>query len=300
LESGSAKWYIHAQGEPVIMNETINSHHPIRFGAFELGLREGELRKQGLRIKLQQQPLQLLMMLLEHPGEIVTREELRKNLWPAETFVDFDHGLNKAITKIREALGDSADSPRFIETLPRRGYRFIAPVSGTPDSEGAVSVPSVTSESPAAADAPLSISRNWARGLFVFIQAGCLLMYGIALYYLPAIQRLSVFLPIRNTAVFVALVGLCGAPLHIYLLAAVGLDYSGSGRLFQRLFLAILLVDWAWSASPLLLFHRLGELSLLFTAGLAFLPFAQRTLLASAYAEGGGRSPVIRAQSSHS
>jgi TolB-like protein/DNA-binding winged helix-turn-helix (wHTH) protein/Flp pilus assembly protein TadD len=100
----------------------------LRFGVFELDLRAGELRKHGLRVRLQEQPIQLLAMLLEHPGEVVTREELRKKLWPADTFVDFDHGLNKAISKIREALSDSAGSPRFVETVARRGYRFLAEV----------------------------------------------------------------------------------------------------------------------------------------------------------------------------
>jgi TolB-like protein/DNA-binding winged helix-turn-helix (wHTH) protein/Flp pilus assembly protein TadD len=98
------------------------------FGVFELDLVAGELRKRGLRVRLQQQPVQVLAMLLDHAGQVVSREELQKALWPADTFVDFDHGLNKAINKIRDALGDSADSPRFVETVARRGYRFIADV----------------------------------------------------------------------------------------------------------------------------------------------------------------------------
>ncbi len=100
----------------------------VRFGVFEAELCTGELRKNGLKISVQEQPFQVLAALLERPGEMVSREELQKRLWPAETFVDFDTGLNKAIMKIREALDDSADTPRFVETLPRRGYRFIAPV----------------------------------------------------------------------------------------------------------------------------------------------------------------------------
>jgi TolB-like protein/DNA-binding winged helix-turn-helix (wHTH) protein/Flp pilus assembly protein TadD len=100
----------------------------LRFGVFELDLRAGELRKRGLRVRLQEQPFQVLATLLQHPGEVVTREELQKKLWPADTFVDFDHGLNKTINKIREALGDSAESPRFVETVARRGYRFLAEV----------------------------------------------------------------------------------------------------------------------------------------------------------------------------
>jgi DNA-binding winged helix-turn-helix (wHTH) protein/tetratricopeptide (TPR) repeat protein/TolB-like protein len=98
------------------------------FGVFEADLRAAELRKHGIRIKLQEQPFQILSLLLEHPGEVVTREELREKLWPAHTFVDFDRSLNKAMTKLRAALGDSADSPRYVETIPRHGYRFLAPV----------------------------------------------------------------------------------------------------------------------------------------------------------------------------
>src|SRR6478752_4866000 len=98
------------------------------FGVFEVDLRAGELRKRGLKVRLQQQPFEVLAMLLEHAGEVVGREDLQKRLWPADTFVDFGHGLNKAVNKIREALGDSSESPRFIETVGRRGYRFVADV----------------------------------------------------------------------------------------------------------------------------------------------------------------------------
>jgi Tol biopolymer transport system component/DNA-binding winged helix-turn-helix (wHTH) protein len=100
----------------------------VTFGVFDLDLRSGELRKAGSRINLPDQPFRILAVLLEHPGELVTRDELRSRVWPTDTFVDFDHGLNAAIKRLRDALGDSADTPRFVETLPRRGYRFIAPV----------------------------------------------------------------------------------------------------------------------------------------------------------------------------
>ena len=108
-----------------------------RFGVFELDIRSGELRKHGVRVRLQEQPVCVLGMLLERPGEVVSREEIQRKLWPADTFVDFDHGLNKAINKIRDALGDSAQSPRFVETVARRGYRFLAEVR----VEDAVPVP---------------------------------------------------------------------------------------------------------------------------------------------------------------
>jgi TolB-like protein/DNA-binding winged helix-turn-helix (wHTH) protein/Flp pilus assembly protein TadD len=110
------------------MQEDLHRRVRLHFGVFELDLRAGELRKHGLRIRIQEQPFQVLALLLEHAGDVVTREELQKKLWPADTFVDFDHGLNKAISKIREALSDSAEGPRFVETVARRGYRFLAEV----------------------------------------------------------------------------------------------------------------------------------------------------------------------------
>jgi DNA-binding winged helix-turn-helix (wHTH) protein/TolB-like protein len=122
----------------------------VRFGIFEADFRSGELRKAGVRVKLHDQPFQVLAMLLDRPGELVTRDEIRKRLWPGDTFIDFDHGLNNAVARLREALGDSADIPRFIETLPRKGYRFIAPANllgsgldqGVPVSEALPEEPS--------------------------------------------------------------------------------------------------------------------------------------------------------------
>src|SRR5437867_3153948 len=104
----------------------------IRFGSFQVDLRAGELRKQGTRIRLQQQPFRVLALLLEHSGEVVTREELRRAIWPTTAFGSFDEGLDAAIYKLRSALGDSAENPRFVETLPRRGYRFIADAVAAP------------------------------------------------------------------------------------------------------------------------------------------------------------------------
>ena len=111
---------------------------PIRFGAFELDPRTGDLRKAGVRISLPEQPFQVLKALLDRPGDLVTREELRQRLWPAETFVDFEHGLNAAVRRLRDALGDSADVPRFVETLPRRSFadmRALVAARSTASSE---------------------------------------------------------------------------------------------------------------------------------------------------------------------
>src|SRR2546422_2672326 len=124
----------------------------LRFGVFEIDLRTGELRKHGQRIRLQEQPFQVLAMLVLYPGEVVTREDLQKRLWSADTFVDFDHGLNKAINKIREALSDSAENPRFVETVARRGYRFLAEVK-IADANSALPAPVIAASPPATARA---------------------------------------------------------------------------------------------------------------------------------------------------
>jgi TolB-like protein/DNA-binding winged helix-turn-helix (wHTH) protein len=143
----------------LILNSPRASQVKARFGSFEMDLRAGELRKHGVRIRLQAQPVQILGMLLERPGEVVTREELRQALWPGDTFVDFDHGLNNAINRLREALGDSAGSPRFLETLPRRGYRFIAAVEGVLSSSSQNSAAQVADTAPPtpASDKPTAL-----------------------------------------------------------------------------------------------------------------------------------------------
>src|SRR6267154_1109522 len=127
----------------------------IRFSTFEVSLHTGELRQKGQKVKLQEQPFQVLAALLERPGQMVTREELRSRLWSGDIFVDFDHSLNAAIKRLRDALGESAETPIFIETLARRGYRFIAPVvqDGAPQSEAHHRVPTSSSD---AVVAPLS------------------------------------------------------------------------------------------------------------------------------------------------
>src|ERR1700684_593477 len=117
------------------MPHVASSSGCFRVGGFEVDVRNGELTRQGKRLSLQEQPFRLLVMLIERPGELVSREEVRQRLWP-QTIVDFDHGLNKAISKIRDALGDSAENPRFIETIARRGYRFLADVTVVSDGRG--------------------------------------------------------------------------------------------------------------------------------------------------------------------
>src|SRR5208337_4040275 len=117
------------------MSQASHEGATFRFGSFDVDLQSGEVRRSGVKIKLQEQPFQILALLLERAGEVVSREELQRKLWTADTFVDFDNGLNIAVKKLRVALGDDAEAPRYIETLPRRGYRFLAPVEHRPVTE---------------------------------------------------------------------------------------------------------------------------------------------------------------------
>jgi TolB-like protein/DNA-binding winged helix-turn-helix (wHTH) protein/tetratricopeptide (TPR) repeat protein len=159
----------------------------LSFGVFEADLRSGELRKNGKTLRLQAQPFQFLVMLLEHPGELVTREEICQKLWPADTYVDFDRSLGTAVNKIREVLGDSAAEPRFIETLPRRGYRFMAPVTAVADPPGGSA-----SSRPEEPDPPKLPARRviWAGGSLVLIVAALAAWYSLRSHAIRSIAVL--------------------------------------------------------------------------------------------------------------
>src|SRR5712691_5451456 len=214
----------------------------LRFAVFEVDLAAGELRKNGTRIRLQEQPFQILVHLLDRAGEVVTREELRQKLWPADTFVDFDHSLNTAINKLREALGDSASSPRYVETLARRGYRFLAPVeraeapARAQGSDSAQS-PSTGVVEPVAVHPELEVPlphRGLTRGLFGLIQVMYLVFYLAALFRLREIDRVTdTFLPGWGSfAIVVAVLVTAGVgiPLRCYLGSAAAFDYRRLGE----------------------------------------------------------------------
>ena len=255
----------------------------VRFGLFEADLRSGELRRGGVKIHLQEQPFRLLTILLERPGEVVTREQIRERLWPSDTFVSFDHSLNTAANKLREALGDSASNPRFIETLPRRGYRFIAPVQGESPGES----PEPAAAAPFArvladpAEVP-EVSPRLSRGLFTLLQVMYLAMYVSALGGLEEVEAFLGALFSHPLPVFLILVvtALLGIAARLYLLSAALFRYRGLKSHFLRFFPVLFFLDELWSLSPLLLEPTIGlGLSLAAMAALAFAPFAQRTLL---------------------
>jgi DNA-binding winged helix-turn-helix (wHTH) protein len=272
-----------------------------RFGLFEVDLVSGELRKDGSRIRLQEQPFRVLAMLLDRPGEMVTREEMRSQLWPGDTFVDFDHGLNTAVNKLREALGDAAANPRFVQTVARRGYRFIAPVQqndGSAMPVPAASAVQVSDELVREAgveglhpelEVPVP-RRGLTRGLFILIQAMYLIFYVAALFRWQGVQRIADgFLPGWSaSAMVVAVLVTAGAgiPLRCYLISGAGFDHARLGEKFQRLFPAILVLDELWAVAPFLLVEKVGfGAAFAATAGLLYLPFSERSLVRLAYPE---------------
>jgi len=267
----------------------------LRFAVFEVDLAAGELRKNGNRIRLQEQPFQILVCLLARAGEVVTREELRQKLWPADTFVDFDHSLNTAIAKLREALGDSASSPRYVETLARRGYRFLAPVQSAeakpPDSPPVILKPVSVGNSEAPFHQGLEVPlprRSLTRGLFGLIQLMYLIFYLSALFRLSEIDRITTtFLPgWGSRALFVAVMITAGAgiPLRCYLISAVAFDHRGLSIKFQQMFPFILALDQLWAVAPFLLTEKIGfGAAFAATAALLYVPFSERTLVRLAY-----------------
>jgi cholera toxin transcriptional activator len=272
----------------------------VRFGAFEVDLVCGELRKNGTRIRLQEQPFQVLAMLLERPGEMVAREDLRSKLWPGDTFVDFDHGLNTAVNKLREALGDVASNPRFVQTVARRGYRFIAPVQ---DDGGGATLAVAGASSTTLPTLPDSASksvelhpdlevpvprRGFTRGLFILIQVMYLIFYVAALFRWQEVHRIAnSFLPGWGSVAVVTAVlvtGGAGIPLRCYLISGAAFDHRRLGQKFRQLFPAILAMDELWAIAPFLLTENIGfGAAFAATAGLLYVPFSERSLVRLAY-----------------
>ena len=288
-----------------------NNARIARFGVFELDLSAGELRKSGVKLRLQEQPFQVLALLLERAGDVVTREELQQKLWPSDTFVDFDHSLNTAINKVREALGDSASSPRYVETLARRGYRFIAPVQD-PIHSGAASETSLGNNGAAGSDQirasltakssdPYAPSpalhpelevpiprRALTRALFGLIQIMYLAFYLTALFRLHDVQGVAdSFLPLWGATALAGTVMVTagvGIPLRLYLISAVGFDYQRLGDKFRQVFPFVLALDELWAIAPFLLMQEIGlGAAFAASAALLYLPFSERTLIRMAY-----------------
>jgi cholera toxin transcriptional activator len=270
-----------------------------KFDEFEADLRAAELLKNGIRVKLQLQPFQVLVALLERPKEVVTREELRQRLWPEDTFVDFDHGLNTAMVKLRDVLGDSASKPKFIETIAKRGYRFLGSVEVVSDQPAApvvkgpvpgVAFPAIGSTNvqvgnpPPESDSALPrASRNTARLLFTLAQIMYLIFYLSALFRWENTHQASFNTWGRAGAIAFMIylaTSLVGVAVRLYLISATAMDYHLLGSKYRILTPALFVLDMIWALSPLLIADRIGlGFALGACAALVYMPFAQRTLM---------------------
>jgi DNA-binding winged helix-turn-helix (wHTH) protein len=263
-----------------------------RFGVFEVDEQTGELRREGkAQPRIRDQALRILIVLLERPQDLVTREELRERLWAADTFVDFDHGLNTAINQLRSALGDVAANPRFIQTLPRRGYRFIAPVSvigegaekeggteGSAEQKGEQRRSVVLSDE---RDLPAA-SSGLVRTLFGLIQVMYLVFYVVSLARLSKVIEILAELGSLARVVLVVLIitAAAGIPMRLYMFSAAAFNYRGLRQKFAKLFPFVLAIDLIWAVAPFLLVHQIGiGFAIAATAMLLYVPFSQRSLL---------------------
>jgi len=265
-----------------------------RFGVFEVDSTTGELRRRGVRVKLHSQPLQVLLLLLERPGEMLTREDLCKELWPDGTFVDYEHGVNSAVNRLREALGDKASNPRFVETLARRGYRFVAPVERIGSAD--VSAAGISGQAPATStdakaglfdrvlateeDLPKS-SHAVVQTLFVLLQVMYVGFYVGALANLAEINELLSPLAYASEAFAVMVVtATVLIPVRVYLACAVLFHAPGVREKYRKVWWFLLPLDVLWSLAPFLLLHHINfGLALACMTPLIYSPFAQRSLI---------------------
>jgi cholera toxin transcriptional activator len=270
-----------------------------RFGVFEVDEHSGELRKLGTHIKLNEQPFQVLLLLLKRPGETLTREEIIKELWPVGTFVDFDRGVNSAMNRLRDALGDRASNPRFIQTLARRGYRFIAPVQClSEDSEQTAPSPAPAFSTPESGVSLLArvhelpiTSHHTVQRLFLLLQLMYLGFYVGALANLGEIEDLLSPLP-NPLAIWITLIVTAALliPVRVFLTSAVLFRPPAFRRTFLRLWPFLLPFDVFWSLSPFLLLHHINYgVALACVPPLIYSPFAQRALILM----GAGDAPMV-------
>lgn len=266
-----------------------------RFGAFEADSATGELRRNGVRVRLHAQPFQVLAMLLERPGEMLTREEISRALWPEGTFVDYEHGVNSAVNRLRDALGDKASNPRFVETLARRGYRFVAPVERIVADETALEQPLAEPSPAAEANSPQGVfdrvlaapedlpksSHIVVQTLFILLQLMYIGFYVGALANLAEISEILSRLTLA-TEMFIAIVVTAALliPVRAFLITAVLFHAPGFQTKFLKIWPVLLLLDLVWSLAPFLLIHHINfGLALACTALLVYSPFAQRSLV---------------------
>jgi DNA-binding winged helix-turn-helix (wHTH) protein len=274
----------------------------VRFDSFELDCNTGELFKDGSRLKLQDQPARLLILLLSKAGRLVSRDEIQEALWADGQFVEFEHAINVAIKKIREALNDDPLKPRMLETLPRKGYRFIAPVEPIESPVQSVAVESKVVLPPPETELPpqlrtkvqskdsdeetlereFALPAASARILFLTVQVMYLTIYSLALIHMYDIASVLGVAGIGWLATPL-LIGAAGSiPVRLYLMFTVGLGHPAAGMKYRRMLPYLMPWDWIWAASPFLAVHTIGpEWALVLSAVLVYPPISQLILMRS-------------------
>jgi len=276
-----------------------------RFGVFEADGTTGELRRQGIRVKLNAQPFQVLLMLVERPGELLTREEISRELWPEGTFVDYEHGVNSAVNRIREALGDTASSARYVETLARKGYRFVAPVERIGAIQNPAPAPAdraspadgategesgILSQILAAPEDLPKTPHKVVQTLFVLLQVMYLGFYVGALANWAEIEDLLSALPRAALTLDVTMVTAAVLiPVRAFQLCAVVFHAPGVKGKLLKMWPFLLAMDVLWSLAPFLLLHHINfGLALACMVLLVYSPFAQRSLVLMGAGESSG------------
>ena len=250
----------------------------VRFDNFELDRKTAELYKDGRRLKLQDQPARLLVLLVSRPGTVITRGDIQEALWNEGQFVEFEHAINVAVKKIREALEDDPLKPRFIETVPKKGYRFI----GVIETARIESAPSRTICDEEVAEREFVLPAMRARILFLAVQVVYLTVYGLTLLNMQDVAGVLA----EAGAPWLAIPALVGAaisiPVRLYLVFTVGLGHPAAGKKYRRMLPYLMPWDWVWAPSPFLASQKIGaDWALLLTVLLVYPPISQLILMRS-------------------
>ena len=256
----------------------------MRFGDFELDCATAELYKNGRRLKLQDQPARLLVLLASRAGTLVTRADIQETLWADGQFVEFEHAINVAVKKIREALDDDPLKPRFIETVPKKGYRFIGAIdvepAPPPQPVSVATEPVVRDEEILEREFALPAAR--ARILFIAVQAVYLTIYGLALLHMHDVAAVLGEAGIPWLAVPVLVGAAASIPVRLYLVFTVGLGHPAAGMKYRRMLPYLMPWDWLWAPSPFLAIESVGaERALVMSILLAYPPISQLILMRS-------------------
>ncbi len=250
----------------------------VRFDNFELDRKTAELYKDGRRLKLQDQPARLLVLLVSRPGTLVTRADIQEALWTEGQFVEFEHAINVAVKKIRKVLDDDPLKPRFIETVPKKGYRFIGAIA----TARIESAPNRTVSHEEVSEPDFVLPAMRARILFLAVQIVYLTVYSLTLLHMQDVAEVLAEAGAPWLAIPVLVGAAISIPVRLYLIFTVGLGHPAAGEKYRRMLPYLMPWDWLWAPSPFLASQKIGaEWALLLTVLLAYPPISQLILMRS-------------------